>query len=83
MIFADENFEYAKRSDSVYEIKSYFETTSNFKKVKTNYDIVLKYNGGTSLNERNWKVVNLTKNKKSRSEINRPASITLKQSPLN
>jgi hypothetical protein len=61
--FADGIYRYAKASDSVYVVKSYFETknTGN-RKVKTNFTITIKYNGGANLNERNWSLLSLEEN---------------------
>ncbi len=60
--FAEDSYQYTKLSDSVYEVKSYFETNSNFQTAKTNYDAVLKYKGGSNLNDRNWSLVKLQTN---------------------
>jgi hypothetical protein len=58
--FAEDGYQYAKTRDSVYVVKSYFITSFPINgKVKTNFTIRLKYNGGTSLNDNNWTLVNL------------------------
>src|SRR5580658_4793004 len=43
--FADADYQYAKSSDSVYIVKSYFETNNTDRgKHKTNFTVRLKYN---------------------------------------
>ncbi len=61
--FAEGVYRYAKAPDSVYIVKSYFETkdTGNGK-VKTNFTVTIKYNGGSNLNKRNWSLLNLEEN---------------------
>jgi hypothetical protein len=61
--FANGDFQCTKTSDSVYVVKSYFETKNiNGEKAKTNFAVALKYNGGTSSDERNWTLVRLDEN---------------------
>jgi hypothetical protein len=62
--FADEEYQYAKGADSVYVVKSYFETKDiSNRKIITNFTIRIKYNGGTTLNEVNWSLISLEENK--------------------
>jgi len=58
--FAEDDYQCIKPSDSVYEVRSYFESTfSSNEKVKTPFAITLKYNGGTISNQQNWSVINM------------------------
>ena len=58
--FADEDFQYTKTNDSVYTINSYFLTSfNNQQKVKTNFMVKMKYNGGTVSSDKNWSLLNL------------------------
>jgi hypothetical protein len=58
--FPDRDFECAKTGDSVYTVKSYFETDSNNgRSAKTDFAITLKYNGGSWENEKSWTMVKL------------------------
>jgi len=61
--FADKDYQYAKSSDSVYVIKSYFQAKDpSSGNAKTNYTVTIKYNGGTISNDRNWSLLNLQEN---------------------
>jgi hypothetical protein len=58
--FADEDYQCDKISDSVYVVRSYFETKqADSAKVKTTFAATLKYNGGSASNDRNWTMLNL------------------------
>jgi len=58
--FADGEFEYSKNNDSVYIVKSYYETRpEGGEKVKTGFVITLKFNGGKNSSKQNWTVMNL------------------------
>ena len=59
--FSDSKFQYAKNADSVYIIKSFYESKNDAgEKVKTNFVITLKYKGGFIDNQRSWELLNLT-----------------------
>jgi hypothetical protein len=61
----NKDYQYAKSSDSVYVVKSYFQAKDSVGgngNVKTNYTITIKYNGGTVSNDRNWSLLNLQEN---------------------
>lgn len=61
--FSDDDYKYAKKSDSVYVIKSsYVEKDGNGEKLSTNFTITLKYNGGHAENESNWTMLDLNAN---------------------
>ncbi|MBB5394423.1 hypothetical protein [Mucilaginibacter sp. AK015] len=58
--FSDSEYKFAKKSDSVYVIKSFY--TSKFdsgETSKTNFTITLKYNGGAGAKTSNWTLLNL------------------------
>ncbi|WP_374950454.1 hypothetical protein [Mucilaginibacter sp.] len=58
--FSDSEYKFAKKSDSVYVIKSFYTTKDNSgDKVKTNFTITLKYNGGHAESLKNWTMLNL------------------------
>ncbi|GGH06112.1 hypothetical protein [Mucilaginibacter phyllosphaerae] len=61
--FSDDEYKFAKKSDSVYVIKSsYITKESNGESEKTNFTITLKYNGGAGEKSSNWALVNLDQN---------------------
>lgn len=51
--FPDSGYEFGKQSDSVYIIKSYYETPESG---RTNYKLVLKYKGGRFGSTDSWDV---------------------------
>lgn len=58
--FEDSDYKFAKRSDSVYVIKSAYSTKDNDgETIRTNFTIELKYNGGAGARKTNWTLVNL------------------------
>jgi len=58
--FPDKDYEFSKNSDSVYIIKSHFDTKDlSGQEVKTEFTATLKYNGGSSDDEHNWTLVKL------------------------
>lgn len=60
--FSDARYKFAKKSDSVYVIKSFYtEKFDDGETSKTNFTITLKYNGGPGANEANWTMLNLDK----------------------
>jgi hypothetical protein len=63
LAFAEERYQFAKKSDSVFVIKSYV-TSIDEKgdKVKTNFQITLKYNGGPKAVQDNWTMVDMNEN---------------------
>ncbi|TFF34931.1 hypothetical protein [Mucilaginibacter psychrotolerans] len=58
--FHDDEYRFAKKSDSVYVIKSsYSAVTSSGEKTTTNFTISLKYMGGAGNREESWKLLDL------------------------
>ena len=58
--FGDGEYQFSKNVDSVYIVKSYYETkTEGNEKIKTAFVITLKFNGGPFLNKQNWAVQDL------------------------
>jgi hypothetical protein len=58
--FSDSQYKFAKKSDSVYVIKSFYTTTDkDGESSKTNFTITLKYNGGAGAQASNWAMLNL------------------------
>jgi hypothetical protein len=53
--FAIHDFDCSKESDSVYIVKSYFETGRE--KAKTSFVVKLKYTGGEVQNDHSWDLV--------------------------
>lgn len=61
--FSDSEYKLAKKSDSVYVIKSHYTTTDHEGDTEiTNFTIYLKYNGGASDKKHNWALLNLDQN---------------------
>lgn len=55
--FSDEGFEFGKRSDSVYVIRSYADVTANDGSENRQYfNVTLKYNGGLATKANNWEL---------------------------
>ncbi|MFA6248141.1 MAG: hypothetical protein WC615_14475 [Mucilaginibacter sp.] len=60
--FSDAEYKFAKKSDSVYVIKSFYtEKFDDGEVSKTHFTITLKYNGGAGANASNWTMLNLDK----------------------
>lgn len=60
--FSDAEYKFAKKSDSVYVIKSFYtEKYDDGETSKTHFTITLKYNGGAGANASNWTMLNLDK----------------------
>ena len=58
--FSDSEYKFAKKSDSVYVIKSFYTAKDGTgESVKTNFTITLKYNGGHAESSSNWTMLNL------------------------
>ena len=58
--FAEGEYQLDKSADSVYVVKSFFVSRNIVdEKIKTNFTITLKYQGGTISNDKNWTVLNL------------------------
>ena len=58
--FSDSEYKFAKNSDSVYVIKSFYTTTDkDGESSKTNFTITLKYNGAAGAETFNWAMLNL------------------------
>jgi hypothetical protein len=60
LAFAEDRYQFAKKSDSVFVIKSYV-TSIDEKgaKVKTNFQITLKYDGGPKAVQDNWTMIDM------------------------
>lgn len=54
--FPDDGYQFGKQSDSVYIIKSYYETPESG---RTNYKLVIKYNGGRFGSTDSWSVMSI------------------------
>ena len=62
--FPDRDFQYSKRSDSTYVIKSFYVIQdSDGHESKKNYTITLKYNGGSRDDGRKWTLIKLQQDK--------------------
>ena len=60
LIYADDHYQFAKKSDSLFVIKSFVNAINDKgDKVQTNFRITLKYNGGAKLAHENWTLVDL------------------------
>jgi hypothetical protein len=60
--FSEDEYKFAKKSDSVYVIKSFYtEKYDDGQTSKTNFIITLKYNGGAGANTSDWAMLNLDK----------------------
>ncbi|GAA3994049.1 hypothetical protein [Mucilaginibacter dorajii] len=60
LVFAEDHYQFAKKSDSVFVIKSYVTSVDEKgEKIKTNFQITLKYNGGPKAVQDNWTMVDL------------------------
>jgi hypothetical protein len=58
--FSDSEYKFAKKSDSVYVIKSFYTAKDGTgERAKTNFTITLKYNGGHAESGKNWTMLNL------------------------
>lgn len=59
-VFNEDNYKFAKKSDSVYVIKSSYNIKfDDGAKQETYFTISLKYNGGMSSKTSNWTLINL------------------------
>jgi hypothetical protein len=60
LTFAEDHYQFAKKSDSVFVIKSYVTSIDKKgEKVKTNFRITLKYNGGPKAVQDNWTMIDV------------------------
>lgn len=58
--FSDSKYKFAKKADSVYVIKSFYTAKdATGDKIKTNFTIVMKYNGGRGESSKNWTMLDL------------------------
>ncbi|MBK0379419.1 hypothetical protein [Mucilaginibacter segetis] len=58
--FHDSEYQFAKKSDSVYVIRSsYTSKDDNGENSDVKFRITLKYNGGAASNQNNWTMLNL------------------------
>lgn len=63
LVFAEDRYQFAKKSDSVFVIKSYVTSIDERgEKIKTNFQIILKYNGGPKGVQGNWTMVDMNEN---------------------
>ena len=61
--FSDSEYKFAKKSDSVYVIKSFYTASDgDGESAKTDFTIVIKYNGGHAESSKNWTLVDLNQN---------------------
>ena len=61
--FPDNDYQYSKNSDSVYVVQSFYKAPDQKgADVKTKFAITLRYNGGSSTDEKNWTVEDLQSN---------------------
>ena len=59
-VFRGSPYQFNKKDDSVYIIKSFVETNSDSgEKLRTNFEVTLKYKGGDKLDKSNWDLLNL------------------------
>ena len=58
--FSDSQYQFGQKRDSVYIIKSFVEVRDKSgEPQKTNFEIILRYKGGSKSNQQNWEVLNL------------------------
>jgi hypothetical protein len=58
--FPDDKYQFGKKADSVFIIKSYvLSTGSKGEKNRTNFEVILKYNGGSKFLKKNWALVDI------------------------
>ncbi len=58
VIFPDNDFQCSKNSDSIYVIKAFYTVQDSYgHEAQTNFTATLRYNGGSSSNSRNWKMI--------------------------
>lgn len=61
--FNDDGFQFGKKSDSVYVIKSFVETASaNGEHSKQYFTVILKYKGGAISHKSNWELLDMSSN---------------------
>jgi hypothetical protein len=58
--FPDDKYQFGKKSDSVFIIKScVIATAGDGEKSRTNFEVILKYNGGAKSFKKNWNLVDI------------------------
>lgn len=57
--FAEDGYQFGRRSDSVFVIRSYYVAKDKNEAIKKYFRIVLKYNGKGNRNINNWMVLNI------------------------
>ncbi|MFC0518165.1 hypothetical protein ACFFGT_28380 [Mucilaginibacter angelicae] len=58
--FPDDKYQFGKKADSIFIIKSYVLSTGDKGETnRTNFEVVLKYNGGPKFLKKNWAVVDI------------------------
>jgi hypothetical protein len=61
--FSDSEYKFAKKSDSIYVIKSFYVTKdADGEDERTPFTITMKYNGGHAESGKNWTLVDLDQN---------------------
>lgn len=62
--FSDSEYKFAKKSDSVYVIKSFYTAKdADGEPLKTNFTITLRYKGGRATKLANWTMLNLNQDR--------------------
>lgn len=62
LIFSEDHYQFAKKSDSVFVIKSYVTSIDEKgEKEKTNFQITLRYDGGPKAVQDNWTMIDMNK----------------------
>jgi hypothetical protein len=58
--FSDSEYQFGKKADSVYVIKSSVTTKGDGgQEQKTDFEITLKYNGGEKTDQKNWELIDI------------------------
>jgi hypothetical protein len=58
--FPEDGYQFGKKSDSVYVIKSYVTSVDERGRTnRTNFQMILKYNGGAKFLKKNWSMVDI------------------------
>ena len=58
--FPEDGYHFGKKSDSVYVIRSYVTSTDDRgQQNRTNFEVILKYNGGPRHQKKNWSMVDI------------------------
>lgn len=60
--FPDDGYGFGKKTDSIFVISSYVESEGGGEKRKTNFTVIMKYNGGPKGNLNNWTLLDISEN---------------------